>query len=283
VTFNGRSRQIIGVMPPGFKFIQKADVLLPLALELPAKNTLSITLKRIFGRLKPGVTPEQARSELESIARAVGTNPRWGPLQVSVTPLGERLVGHLRRGLLVQFAAVAFILLIACANVANLLLARAGVRQKEMAIRAAMGAGRGRLVRQTLTESLLLSTIGGVAGLLLALLGIKALAPLIPDGLSHLKESGIDGAALSFTFLASLLTGVIAGVIPALQTSQINLNESLKEGVRGGAFSRRKGARRMSPALVVGELALTLALLAGAGLLIKSFLRARGRSGLQLQ
>ncbi|HEY7180677.1 MAG TPA: ABC transporter permease, partial [Blastocatellia bacterium] len=283
VKLNGRSRQIIGVTPPGFKFIQKTDVILPLALELPTKNTLSITLKRIFGRLKPGVTPEQARSELESIARAVGTHPKWGPLQVIVTPLGERLVGHLRRGLLVQFAAVAFILLIACANVANLLLARAGVRQKEMAIRAAMGAGRGRLVRQTLTESLLLSTIGGVGGLLLALLGIKVLAPLIPDGLSHLKESGIDGAALGFTFLASLLTGVIAGVIPALQTSQINLNESLKEGVRGGAFSRRKGARRMSPALVVGELALTLALLAGAGLLIKSFLRARGRSGLQLQ
>jgi putative ABC transport system permease protein len=275
VMLNGRSRQVIGVMPPGFKFIQKADVLLPLALELPSKGDLSITLKRILGRLKPGVTPEQARSELESIARAVGTVPRWGTLQVSVTPLGERLVGHLRRGLLVQFAAVAFILLIACANVANLMLARASARRKEMAIRAAMGAGRGRLVRQMLTESLLLSILGGGAGLLLAMLGIKALAPLIPDGLSHLKESGIDVAALGFTFLASLLTGVIAGIIPALQTSQINLNESLKEGVRGAVFSMRKGARRVSPALVVGELALTLALLAGAGLLIKSFLRAR--------
>src|SRR5262245_22037353 len=275
VMLNGRSRLVIGVMPPGFNFIQKADVLLPLALELPSKGDLSITLKRILGRLKPGVTPEQARSELESIARAVGTVPRWGPLQVSVTPLGERLVGHLRRGLLVQFAAVAFILLIACAHVANLMLARASARRKEMAIRAAMGAGRGRLVRQMLTESLLLSILGGGAGLLLAMLGIKALAPLIPDGLSHLKESGIDVAALGFTFLASLLTGVIAGIIPALQTSQINLNESLKEGVRGAVFSMRKGARRVSPALVVGELALTLALLAGAGLLIKSYLRAR--------
>jgi putative ABC transport system permease protein len=272
---NGKSRQIIGVMPPGFKFIQKADVLLPLALKLPSENSFSITLKRIFGRLKPGVTAEQARSELESIARAVGTVPRWGPLQVSVTSLDERLVGHLRRGLLMQFAAVAFILLIACANVANLLLARAGVRQKEMAIRAAIGAGRGRLVRQMLTESLLLSIIGGIGGLSLALLGIKALAPLIPDGLSHLKESGIDGMALGFTFLATLLTAVIAGLIPALQTSQINLNNSLKEGVRGAASSMNKGARRVSPALVVGELALTLALLACAGLLIKSFLRAR--------
>jgi putative ABC transport system permease protein len=278
VTLNGRSRQVIGVMPAGFKSIQKADVLLPLALKLPTEE-FSITLKRIFGRLKPGVTPEQARSELESIARAVGTVPKWGPLQVIVTPLDERLVGHLRGGLLVQFAAVAFVLLIACANVANLLLARAGVRQKEMAIRAAMGAGRWRLVRQTLTESLLLSIIGGVGGLLLALLGAKSLAPIIPDGLSHLKESGplllVDGAALGLTFLATLLTGFIAGVIPALQTSQINLNESLKEGVRGAAFPKSKGARRVSPALVVGELALTLALLAGAGLLIKSFLRAR--------
>jgi predicted permease len=279
VVLNGRSRQVIGVMPPGFKFIQRVDALLPHALELPIKGSYSITLKRIFGRLKPGVTPEQARSELESIARSVGTVPRWGPLQVSVTPLGERLVGHLRRGLFVQFASVAFILLIACANVANLILARLGAQQKEMAIRAAMGAGRGRLVRQMLTESLLLSMIGGGAGLLLALLGIKALAPLIPDGLSHLKESGpfllVDSAALGFTFFASLLIGVIAGIIPALQASQINLNESLKVGVRGAAFSMRKGARRVSPALVVGELALTLALLAGAGLLIKSFLRAR--------
>ncbi|HEY6401867.1 MAG TPA: ADOP family duplicated permease, partial [Blastocatellia bacterium] len=265
----------IGVMPAGFKYIQKADALLPLALKLPIEKSLSITLNRIFGRLKPGVTPEQARSELDSIARAVGSPPQWGQLQVSVTPLDERLVGHLRGGLLTQFAAVAFILLIACANVANLLLARAGVRQKEMAIRAAMGAGRGRLVRQTLTESLLLSIVGGAGGLLLALLGIRALAPLIPDGLSHLKESGIDGVALGFTFLATLLTGAIAGVIPALQTSQINLNKSLKEGVRGAAFSMSEGARRLSPALVVGELALTLALLAGAGLLVKSFLRAR--------
>jgi putative ABC transport system permease protein len=177
--------------------------------------------------------------------------------------------------LLAQFGAVAFILLIACANVANLMLARARVRQKEMAIRAAMGAGRGRLVRQTLNESLLLSVCGGVAGLLLALLVLKVLAPLTPDDLAHLKESGIDGAALGFTFLASLLTGVIAGVIPALQTSQIDLNESLKEGARSAVFSKYKSGRRISPALVIGELALTLALLAGAGLLIKSFLRVR--------
>src|SRR5262249_48285100 len=150
------------------------------------------------------------------------------------------------------------------------LLARANVRQKEMAIRAAIGAGRGRLVRQMLTESLLLSVLGGVVGLLLALMGVKALAPLIPEYLAHLRESGIDGVALGFTFLASLLTGVIAGVIPALQASRIDLNESLKESARGAAFSMRRRSRGVSPALVVVELALTLAMLTMAGLLIKS-------------
>jgi putative ABC transport system permease protein len=119
------------------------------------------------------------------------------------------------------------------------------MRQKEMAIRAALGAGRGRLIKQMLTESLLLSVCGGVAGLLLALMGVKALVPLIPDNLAHIKEGGIDGAALGFTFLASLLTGVIAGIIPALQASRIDLNEGLKESARNALFSRRKGAQRI--------------------------------------
>jgi len=272
--FGRESRMVVGVTPPGFKFIQKFDALLPLALEEPSKEQVSITLKKIFGRLKPGVSVEQARSELDLLAHP-GIKKMYSSLQVRVTPLGERLVGHLRRGLMAQFGAVAFILLIACANAANLMLARVRARQKEMAVRAAMGAGRGRLVRQMLTESLLLSVCGGVAGLFLALMGVKALAPLIPESLSHLKEGGIDVAALGFTFLASLLAGVIAGIIPALQTSQVDLSGSLKEGARGAAFSRPKGAGRVSPALVVGELALTLALLAGAGLLIKSFLRVR--------
>jgi putative ABC transport system permease protein len=177
--------------------------------------------------------------------------------------------------LLVLFGAVAFILLIACSNVANLMLARARGRQKEMAIRAAIGAGRGRLVKQMLSESILLSGFGGIAGLLLALLGVKALAPLIPENLMHLKENSIDGVALGFTFLVSLLTGVIVGIIPALQASKVDLNENLKEGARGAVFSTSRSPRRVSPALVIGELALTVALLAGAGLLIKSFLQVR--------
>jgi len=280
LTLDRESRQVIGVMPPDFKFIQKADALLPLAINAPLELTRNVDGRTYFigdiiGRLKSGVTTELARSELDSILRRgkqANPNLSYGDKAI-VAPLGERLVGHLRRGLLLLFGAVAFILLIACANVANLILARARVRQKEMAIRAAMGAGRGRLVRQTLTESLLLSIYGGVAGLLLATLGVRALAPLIPADLAHLKESVIDGAALGFAFLASLLTGVVAGIIPALQNSQIDLNESLKEGARSAVFSKYKSGRRISPALVIGELALTLALLVGAGLLIKSFLR----------
>jgi putative ABC transport system permease protein len=273
VRLDGRSWQVVGVMPSGFKFIQRFDALLPLTLAPPRPNTRNISLLKIFGRLKPGVSVKQARAELDSLVLP-GSKTRWGA-QVSVTPLAERLVGHLRLGLLVLFAVVAFILLIACANVANLLLTRGAMRQKEMAIRAAVGAGRGRLVRQLLTESLLLSVCGGVAGLFFALLGVKALVPLIPDALAHLKESSIDRAALGFTFLAALLTGVIAGIIPALQASRIDLNESLKEGARDAAFSRRKGGQRISPALVIGELALTMALLAGSGLLIRSYLRVR--------
>ncbi|HEV2669405.1 MAG TPA: ABC transporter permease, partial [Blastocatellia bacterium] len=280
LTLDRQGRQVIGVMPPGFKFIQKADVLLPYAINVQLELTRNVDgashfIDTIVGRLKSNFTPEQARTELDSILqRGKQANPNLSyGYKATVTSLGERLVGHLHRGLLALFGAVALILLIACANVANLTLARASVRQKEMAIRAAMGAGRGRLVRQMLTESLLLSICGGLAGLFLALLGVNALVPLIPDDLAHLKESGIDGPALGFTFLASLLTGVIAGIVPALQTSQINLNDGLKEGARSAVFSKYKSGRHISPVLVIGELALTLALLAGAGLLIKSFLR----------
>jgi putative ABC transport system permease protein len=279
VTLAGRSRQVIGVMPPGFKFLSKADVLLPRALNV--QQVLAEEGIRFWGnfigRLKSGVSVEQAQSELDTILQRIqqaNQNHLYAD-RALVMPLSERLVGNLRLGLLVLFGAVTFILLIACANVANLMLARGAMRQREMAIRAAIGAGRGRLIRQLLTESLLLSVLGGLAGFLLAMLGIKMLIQLVPDDLAHLKNIGVDGTALSFTFLAILLTGIIAGIIPALQASQVDLNESLKEGVGSTAFSIRKGARRVSPALMIGELALTMALLAGAGLLIKSFLQVR--------
>jgi putative ABC transport system permease protein len=243
LTLNGRSRQVIGVMPPGFKFLSKADALLPHALDVHRvlADEGMIYGGNFIGRLKPGVTPKQAQSELDAILQRLRqADPRrLYAHRAMVTPLGERLIGNLRLGMLAQFGAVAVILLIASANVANLLLARASVRRKEMAIRVAMGAGRARLIRQMLTESLLLSVSGAVVGFLLALLGIKALVPLIPDDLAHLKNIGIDTAALGFTSLAALLTGVVVGIIPALQASQVDLNQNLKEGTGASAFSLR--------------------------------------------
>ena len=221
LTLDGRSRQVIGVMPAGFGSPSKADVLLPRAInvqQILAMKEGSEDVGFIFGRLKLGVTPEQARSDLDTILRRIReANPRRRySHRALVTPLVERLAGDLRLGLLVLFGAVAFILLIACANVANLLLARARARQKELAIRAALGAGRGRLIRQMLTESLLLSVLGGAAGFLLAMLGNKALTPLIPDDLAHLKNIGVDATALGFTSLAALLTGLVVGRHPCV-------------------------------------------------------------------
>ena len=278
--FGRGSRQVIGVMPPGFRFIPeqriggKADLWEPFALD-EQRDAMHIIEGGVFGRLKPGVSIEQSRAELGLILRRFAqAHPQLPPgVEVRVTPLAERLVGHWRLGLLTLFGSVGFVLLIACANVANLLLARASMRQKELAIRAALGAGRKRLIRQMLTESVLLSVLGGAAGLLLAWWGVKALVAFTPESLLVLKLSGIDKTALGFTFLAILLTGVVAGLIPALQASRVDLNESLKEGARGAIFLKRNSARRVSPALVMGELALTLVVLVGSGLLIKSFAR----------
>src|SRR5262245_33800640 len=282
LTLEGQSRLVIGVMPAGFQFSREAELWLPIRLNAERElRRERMSVVNVVGRLKTDYSIERAREELNLIARRIEqANPKQFPgAQLRVTPLGERLVGDLRRPLQALFGAVAFVLLIACANVANLLLARSAARQKEMAIRAAIGAGRWRLIRQTLTESLLLSALGGVAGFLLAVWGVKVLVALSPDNLARVKESGpfsfVTGAVFGFTLVVSLMTGVVAGLIPALQTSQVNLSDALKEGAGDAAASLRRGSRRAMPALVVGELALTLALLIGAGLLIKSFLRLR--------
>jgi putative ABC transport system permease protein len=274
LTLEGQSWTVIGIMPPRSRtlmgrVLEGADVWLPLVIKVgKASNYVNV-----IGRLKPGFTPAQAHAELNLILRRILlANPGVRNTEVNVTRLGEKLAGNLRRGLLALFGAVALVLLIACANMANLLLGRAATRQKELAIRAAMGAGRARLVRQMLTESLLLSMLGGAAGLLLAVWGVKALVALAPAELHQIRESSVDGAALGFTFLATLLTGIAAGLIPALQSSRIDLNEALKEGARKAGF-RRRWLGRVSPALIIGEMALTLVVLTGAGLLVKSYLR----------
>jgi putative ABC transport system permease protein len=274
LTLEGQSWTVIGIMPPRSRtlmgrVLEGADVWLPLAIKVGEKSNYV----DVIGRLKPGFTPAQAHTELNLILRRILlANPGVRNTEVNVTRLGEKLAGNLRRGLLALFGAVALVLLIACANVANLLLGRTAMRQKELAIRAAMGAGRARLIRQMLTESLLLSLLGGAAGLLLAVWGVKALVMLAPAELHQIRESSVDGAALGFTFFATLLTGLAAGLIPALQSSRIDLNEALKEGARKAGF-RRRWLGRVSPALIIGEMALTLVVLTGAALLVKSYLR----------
>jgi putative ABC transport system permease protein len=224
------------------------------------------------------VTIEEARAEMSSFGEQVkqqypreylGPNREEGGWRITVTPLQEQVVGNSRRALLVLFAAVGLVLLIACANAANLLLMRATVRQKEMAIRAAMGAHRLRLIRQLLTESLLIAALGAAGGLALAWLGVKALVALGPDNLPRLQEINIDVRVLFFTLALSVLTGLIFGLAPALQASRPDLQHMLKEG--GAAATRARHWLRNL--LVVGEVAIAMTLLFGAGLMFNSFVR----------
>ena len=274
VTISGRPRTVVGVMPPGFHFLDnQVKAWLPYALD-PAIDYRATTGRflRVVGRLKPGVSVEQAQAELTGIAKRLEQalpkfNTNWG---VNVVPIHEQVVGEIRPILIVLLAAVAFVLLIACANVANLLLSRAAARQKELALRAALGAGRMRLVRQMLTESVLLALMGGVLGVLLAYWGIQLLIGFGPDNIPRLSEISIDLRVLAFTFGISLVTGVLFGMIPALQASRPDLNDALKEGSRGSTGGRSRTLRNV---FVVTEVALALILLIGAGLMIRSFMQ----------
>jgi putative ABC transport system permease protein len=228
---------------------------------------------QVMARLKQGVTREQAQAEMDRIAGSLAirhpdSNTGHG---VRLIPLQEQIVGDFKLALLALLGAVLFVLLIASANVANMLLARAAGRQREISIRAALGAGRLRLVRQLLAESLLLAGLGGAAGLLLAVWGVYLLVAFGPAELPRAGEVAVDMRALGFTFVVSLLTGIIFGLAPALLASRPDLNETLKDGVRGATGSA--GHRRMRSLLVVSEIALSLALLVGAGLLMRSFLK----------
>src|SRR5262245_29513410 len=269
ITLEGQSRTVVGIMAPGFRFPEESDLWMPLAINLDNQYKFHLS---VIARLGAGVTPEAARSDLSAILDRRQSSPNHhSDRQIRVIGLGDQLVGNVRRALLVLFGAVAFVLLIACANVANLLLARSAARQKEMAIRAAVGAGRSRLVRQLLTESLMLSVGGGAAGLLAAKWIVKLLVAMSPSGIARIQESNVDGRVLGFTCLVVLLTGLIAGVFPALQASKTDVNETLK--AQSVTRSWQGGARRPLSALMIAELALALVLLVGAGLMIKSFLR----------
>jgi putative ABC transport system permease protein len=280
LTLRGQSRTVIGIMPSGFRFLEEADLWLPLALDANqqlGRRGDQVRVK-VIARLKPGVTLEAARAELSVILdqqkKAFPQVYRiYGDVQVRISGLSESLVGNVRLALLALFGAVLFVLLVACANVANLLLARSAARQKEMAIRAAVGAGRWRLVRQSLTESLLLALVGGLAGLLAAKWGVKLLVAFSPDWIARIEESRVDGRVFGFTCAVALLASLLAGLLPALQASRTDINETLKAQSSAAGGRSSSGGRRAMPALMITELALSLVLLVGAGLMIKSFLR----------
>lgn len=272
VNINNRPRTVIGVMPAGFKFPEVADLWLPLALDTKLWTRNDHGLSAI-ARLKPNATLEQARAEMISVARNIEEqNPVTNEgLSVTVSNLREGLVGDYRQALMILLGVVGFVLLIACANVANLLLARAAGRQREIAIRSALGASRWRIIRQLVTESLLLSVAGGALGLVLAVWGLDLLLAAIPIEFPFWMKFSLDGRVLGFTIAISLLTGILFGLAPALQASKIELNETLKEGGRSAGAGA--GHHRLRNLLVVAEIALSLMLLAGAGLMMRSFMR----------
>ncbi|HXO20335.1 MAG TPA: ABC transporter permease [Thermoanaerobaculia bacterium] len=272
IRLDGGPATVIGVMPAGFAFPDRdAELWLPMAFSKDELGGRSGHFLFVVGRLLPGVSLPQAKAEMAAIsARLARQYPDDNAIDSALlSPLDEQVAGAVKPLLLVLLGAVGFVLLIACANVANLLLARAAARQREFAIRAALGAGRGRLLREMLTESLPLCLLGGTAGVLVALWGTDLVVRLVPAGLPRAEGIGMDGRVLAFTLAVSLLTGLTFTLIPGLQAARATLNETLKEGGRGGTDS--PGRRRARGVLVIAELALSLVLLIGAGLMIRSF------------
>jgi len=277
LTLNGKSYTVAAVMPAGFRFpaelFEKADLWVPLHMEPALAADRASHGLFVIGRLKPQVPISSARSDVTTIASRLqkqyeSSNDGWG---AKLIPLQEQIVGDIKPSLLILLGAVSLVLFIACVNVANLLIARATTRQKEMAIRMAVGASRGRMIQQLLTESLVLGVVSSVLGLLLALLGILLLKPLIPASYIYVEDIGLSGTVFGFALLLSVVTAVIFGLVPAIQATTLDINGQLKEGSgRSSAGIQRRLLRQF---LIVSEVTLSLVLLVGAGLLIKSFVR----------
>ncbi|MGO9271707.1 MAG: ABC transporter permease [Terriglobia bacterium] len=273
MTLNARNYTVIGILPSDFRFREQADLYVPLGpwQSIELRDRQNHPGLNVVGRLKPGVTKAAAQAEMTSIGRQLAeeypkSNASHG---VNVVQMEDDLVGHIRPTLFLLLGAVGFVLIIACANVANLLLARSTARQREFAIRTVLGAARLRIIRQLLTESVLLALGGGVLGLLLAFWGTRLVLAAVPDTLPRSQDIGLDPYALLFTLAVSILTGVFFGLAPAFQSSNVNPQEALKEGARGSGGGRH----RAEGAFVALEVGLSVILLAGAGLMIQSIWR----------
>src|SRR3954464_1808650 len=271
VQISSRPLTVVGVMPPGFEYPEQTQVWVTSAVNISEEPRDNRSWSAI-ARLNPGIDVQRTQTRLSALNAQLDkqfheSNKGW---DVFVSTLHERLVREVKPSLLALLGAVGFVLLIACANVANLLLARSAARQKALALRAALGASRTRVLRQMLTESILLSAIGGAAGLVLSIWLTDVLMSMLPEGAPRIEQVGIDYRVLTFALGVTALTGILFGIVPALQASKLDVTSALKEGGRSGEGHRRTSARSL---LLIGEVALSLMLLVGAGLLIKSFLR----------
>src|SRR5437868_5151314 len=279
LALNGESYTVVGVLPNSVRLPSfgnwRDQVWVPLAFTSEEAASRGNHYLEVIGRMKPGVALEQARAEMATIMARLAQqypedNTRIGTV---VNPLHEEVVGNMKPALLVLLGAVAFVLLIACANVANLLLARAAARHKEIALRLALGPDRARLTKQLLVESVMLSLLGGVVGLGFAYVGLNVLTRFIPPDVAHAETIAIDAKVLFFTLLIAIVTGLIFGLAPASQASHFNLNDTLKEGGRDAGAGVR--GKRLRSTLVIAEVAVSFILLIGAGLLINSFMHLR--------